>query len=345
MLKKTKQLNKGDKVAIVSPSWGGPSLFPAIYENGLKELKKMGLETVEYPTARMSNDILYNSPELRAKDINDAFKNKEITAIWCSIGGEDSIRILKHLDLEAIKNNPKIIIGYSDSTTFLSVINQLGLVTFHGPSIMAGLSQLKELGKGAKQNIVDILFNNHSTYEYKPFNNYYNGYPDWAIEDNLGKLNSPLKNKGFTFLQGDGIAEGELFGGCVEIFEFLKGTKYYPKEEFWTGKILFFETSECKPTSEQIKWILRNYAVQGVFDKISALLFGRARDYTKEETCELNNTIIQVINKEFGYKDLTVVTNMDFGHTDPQWVLPLGIKAQIDHNKKTFKLVEKIFKE
>lgn len=342
---KPKKLNKGDKVAIVSPSWGGPSIFPVVYENGLKELSSLGLEIIEFPTARMSDNDLYNKPELRAKDINDAFSNKEIKAIWCSIGGEDSIRILKYLDFKLIKKNPKIIIGYSDSSTFLTTLNQLGLVTFHGPSIMAGLSQLKELGENSKNNLIDLLFSNSQTYEYKPYSNYYNGYPDWTNKDNIGKLNPPIKNKGFNFLQGKGVVKGVLYGGCIEIFEFIKGTKYWPNKDFWNDKILFFETSECKPTPEQIKWILRNYAIQGVFDKISALLFGRARDYSEEENNELNRILLQVINHEFGYKDLTIVTNMDFGHTDPQWILPLGIKAQVDNENKTFKLVEKIFNE
>lgn len=124
----------------------------------------------------------------------------------------------------------------------------------------------------------------------------------------------------------------------------MKGTNFWPQKEFWNGKILFLETSEEKPSVDQVKWMLRNYGIQGIFDKISALMFGRARDYSDQEKKELNDIIIQVIKGEFKNDTLCIVSNMDFGHTDPQWILPLGIKAELDPIKKTFKLLESPFK-
>lgn len=138
---KSKKLKKGDCVAIVSPSWGGPSVFPHIYESGLETLKKIGLIVKEYPSARKSPEFLYNNPEFRAADINNAFSDNEVSAIFTSIGGDDSVRILPFLNVELIKKNPKIILGYSDTTTLNTYLNQLGLVTLNGPSVMAGFSQ------------------------------------------------------------------------------------------------------------------------------------------------------------------------------------------------------------
>ena len=166
---KPKKLQKGDTIAVVSPSWGGPSVFPHIYESGIKALENLGLKIKEYPSARKEADYLYKNPEFRAKDINDAFSNKEVKAIFVSIGGEDSVRILPFLDSDTIRKNPKIIIGYSDTTTLLTYFNQLGLVTLHGPAIMAGFSQWDSLGKKFQEHIRNILFENPSTYEYKPY--------------------------------------------------------------------------------------------------------------------------------------------------------------------------------
>ena len=104
---KSKKLKKGDTIAIVSPSWGGPSIFPHIYESGIKTLEKLGFKIKEFPTARKQADYLYKNPKFRAKDINDAFADKEIKAIFTSIGGEDSIRILPFIDLEIIKTIQK----------------------------------------------------------------------------------------------------------------------------------------------------------------------------------------------------------------------------------------------
>jgi muramoyltetrapeptide carboxypeptidase LdcA involved in peptidoglycan recycling len=338
--KKPLRLKPGDTVAIVSPSWGGPSIFPHIYENGLKVLKNFGLNIKEYPTARTDNDFLSKHPELRAKDINDAFADVEVKAIFASIGGEDSVRILPFLNKEVIQNNPKIIMGYSDTTTLLTYLNQLGLVTFHGPSVMSGLSQAESLPEAFTHHVQQMLFTPQEITEYKSFGVYCDGYLNWREEVNLGKTKELKQDTGWRFIQGNGVASGELFGGCIEVLEFMKGTDFWPNKDFWDGKIVFFETSEEKPPVEHVKWMLRNYGIQGVFDKAEAVLFARARDYSDEEKLELDNVIIDIIKGEFGNGTIPIVTNLDFGHTDPQIILPLGVKAEIDCLNKTLKLIE-----
>ncbi|MBP6974566.1 MAG: LD-carboxypeptidase [Candidatus Pacebacteria bacterium] len=338
--KKPLRLKLRDTVGIVSPSWGGPSIFPHIYENGLKVLKELGLQIKEYPTARADNDFLSKNPEARAKDINDAFADSEVKAIFASIGGEDSVRILPFLNKEVIQNNPKILIGYSDTTTLLTYLNQLGLVTFHGPSIMAGFSQAESLPESFTQHIQQMLFSPQETYEYSKYSVYCDGYLDWGQEENLGKTKELKQDNGWRFIQGSSVVTGELYGGCIEVLEFMNGTDFWPEKDFWNGKVLFFETSEEKPSIQQVQWKLRNYGMQGIFDKVSAVLFGRARDYSDEEKNELDLMIVNVIKEEFGNAEIPIVTNMDFGHTDPQIILPLGIKAEVDCLSKTFKLIE-----
>ncbi len=80
--------------------------------------------------------------------------------------------------------------------------------------------------------------------------------------------------------------------------------------------------------------------MQGFFDKVNGLVFGRARDYSDEEKVKLEEKIISIVAQEFEKPDLPIIANMDFGHTDPQIVLPLGIKAEIDCMNKKLKLVE-----
>lgn len=120
---KSKKLQKVDVVSIVSPSLGGPSIFPHVYESGIKTLENLGLKIKEFSSVRKDADFLDKNPEFRAKDINDSFSDKEIKAIFVSIGGEDSVRILPFLDSKNIRKNPKIIIGYSDTTTLLTYFN------------------------------------------------------------------------------------------------------------------------------------------------------------------------------------------------------------------------------
>jgi len=339
---KPHKLKKGDTIAIISPSWGGPSVFPHIHENGLKALREeFGLSIKEYPTARAEAEFLYHHPEVRAVDVNQAFADPEVKAIIASIGGDDSVRILPLLNPDIIQGNPKILMGYSDTTTLLAYCNQLGLVTFHGPSVMAGFSQLKNLPPAFADHIRVMLFDAPQTYRYEPYPIWVEGYPDWNQPENTGKVNPSQPNEAqWQWLQGDSVTQGELFGGCIEVLEFLKGTVYWPGPDFWSGKILFFETSEDKPTPDQVKYMLRNYGIQGIFDKANGLIFGRPRDYTEEEKKRLADVIVTVVATEFGQPDLPIIANMDFGHTDPQFILPLGVKAEIDCRHRIFKLIE-----
>jgi len=332
MFVKPQRLKKGDTVAVLSPSAGLPSLFPHIYEEGLKNLQDLGLKIKEFP-----------NPKARAEDLNKAFEDHEVKGIITSIGGDDSVRILPYLNLEIIKANPKLFMGYSDTTTMTSYLNQQGLVTFNGPSVMAGFSQLKALPDQFKRFIETFLFEKNDSYVYLPYGEYHDGYLEWKEVNNVGKVKEAKKATGWDWLQGTGTVEGELFGGCIEVLEMMKGTDFWPKKDFWSGKILFLETSEDKPTVEMVKYFLRNYGVQGVFARIKGLLFGRARDYTDEEKDQLDKMIVRVVAREFGQKDLMIVSNIDFGHTDPQIILPLGIKAELNSTEKTFKLRESPF--
>ena len=328
-------------MAIVSPSWGGPSVFPHVYENGIKVLREWGLKIKEFPTAKMDASFLRANPQVRAKDINDAFTDPKVKAIFTSIGGDDAVRILPFVNKKIIADNPKILMGYSDTSTLHVFSNLQGLITFYGPSIMAGFSQMDNLPETFKSHVRDILFEPIESYEYHPYRKYCDGYPDWTKKENLGKVNPMKSDDGWHWLQGKTKVQGELFGGCIEVLEMMKATDFWPSQDFWKGKIFFLETSEDKPSIHYIGHVLRNYGLLGVFDQISGFIFSRARDYSDEEKNQLEKKIISIIAKEFGKPDLPVVANFDVGHTDPQLVLPLGVKTEIDCATKQIKLVER----
>lgn len=338
--KKPERLKEGDTVAIISPSWGGPNAYPHIYENGLEVLKEWGLKIKEFPTARADAGFLKANPQARAKDINDALADKEVKAIFATIGGSDSVRILPFIDKQIIESNPKILIGYSDTSTLHVLLNQLGIVSFYGPSLMAGFSQMDGLPPAFKSHVREILFEPGDHYEYQPYGVYSDGYPEWSVKENIGKVNTPKKDTGWKWLQGNTKVQGELFGGCMEVLEMMKGTDFWPPKDFWDGKIFFLETSENKPSIHYIDHVLRNYGAMGVFDRITGLVFARARDFSDAEKEGLEKKIVSVVADEFGKNDLPILANVDFGHTDPQIVLPLGVKAEIDCTNKKFALVD-----
>ncbi len=332
-------LADGDTVAVLSPSWGGPHAYPGIFDAGLAQLRRLGLTVREYPSTRWSETELYGNPQQRARDLTDAFGDPEVKAIFASIGGDDCVRLLPHLDWDAIRANPTILMGYSDTTALLAAINLQGLVTFHGPSVMAGIAQLDAFPNRAT-HLKRMLFEHTAGLVFEELESYSEGYPDWSRPELLGQVLEPQPAAGWRWLQGEGVVQGTLFGGCIEVLEFLKATEYWPEVEFWNDKILFLETSEEKPSVAQVKRWLRNYGMQGVFDRASALLFGRAKAYTDEEKEALEQAILEVIGVEFGAPAFPVVANMDFGHTDPQHILPLGVAAVLDFESSVFRLNE-----
>lgn len=338
-----KRLKEGDTVAIVSPSSGTAVEFPHIYENGIDNIRKyFKLNVKECSTARKSSEYLYKHPRERAEDINNAFDDKEVNAIFTSIGGDDSIRILDYLDMEVIRKNPKIFIGFSDSTTLSDYIYyKTGLVTYYGPSVMAGFSQMDKFPKSFLDMFGKIMFDPVENYEYHSFPFRSDGYPEWSKKENVGKINNRHRNDGWHWLQGKGSAKGVLFGGCADVLEFMKGTHFWPKEDFWNGKILFLETSEDKPSADTVKNWIRNYGSQGIIDRIAALLIAIPFGYSTKEKEELESDVHSVLDVEFGRGDMPLVTNMDFGHTDPKFLLPIGTMAEVDPSRKRFRLLEK----
>jgi muramoyltetrapeptide carboxypeptidase LdcA involved in peptidoglycan recycling len=86
---------------------------------------------------------------------------------------------------------------------------------------------------------------------------------------------------------------------------------------------------------------VRNYGSQGILERIAALLIAIPSGYSMEEKASMGKKIRSVLEFEFGVGDIPLVTNMDFGHTDPKLILPIGAMAEVDTHKKRFRLLEK----
>jgi muramoyltetrapeptide carboxypeptidase LdcA involved in peptidoglycan recycling len=334
------RLRPGDAVAVVATSWGGPSVFPHVFERGIETLRReLALEVRELPTCRMTPAELWASPEARAKDLNDAFADPSIRAIFVAIGGVDSVRILPFLDPAPALGDPKILLGFSDTVTQLVFYHAAGLVTFNGPSVMAGFAQMASF-PGAAGHVRSVLFEPAASFDYRPFSAWVDGYANWGDPANAASVGELRAHDGWHWLQGSGAVRGRLFGGCGEVLEMLKGTPYWPEPAAWDGRLFFIETSEDAPTPDTVSYWLRNYGMQGVFDRISGLLVGRARGYSDEDKARLDELVVRVVAGEFRRPDVPIVSNLDFGHTDPQWVLPLGVLAEIDADARSIRLLE-----
>src|SRR5215216_4494465 len=166
---KPKKLHPGDKVATVSLSWGGASVFPHRYEVGVQQLKdEFDLEVVEMLNTIRETDWLARNPKARADDFMQAFSDASIKGIFSTIGGDDSIRLLPFINFHVIRNNPKVFMGYSDTSISHLVCYKAGLVSFYGPSIMAEFAENGGMFPYLIQSLRQTIFSSEVIGEVKP---------------------------------------------------------------------------------------------------------------------------------------------------------------------------------
>lgn len=338
-LKKPRHLQPGDRVAVVSPSWGGPATVPLRFERGLRALReRFGLTVVEMPHARAEADWVWRNPQARADDLNAAFADPTVHGIIASIGGDDSVRILPYVDTSAIADNPKVFMGYSDTTTLHVLSLQSGLQTFYGPSVLAGIAENGGTFPYTESWIRRTLMSTEPVGELAPSPEWTEEHVPWEDESLAGQRRVMKPNPGWKWLQGETRVEGHLVGGCLDVLEFLKGTRWWPEAGVWDGAIFYWETSEDAPGPTLVAWWLRNYGMQGILHRLAGMVVGRSAHYTPQQVQERDTTILRIVRDEFGLADLPVVVDLDFGHTDPLMVLPNGGRMVLDPTMNSISL-------
>ena len=339
---KPPRLKPGNTVAIVSLSSGigGETTFMHRYEIGKKRLEEVfGLNVVVMPNALKGIEYLDKHPEARAADLMAAFNNPDISGIICMIGGDDTIRLLEYIDFDIIRDNPKVFMGYSDTTANHFMLRMAGLVSFYGPCILMEFAENAAMHEYTRHYIQSVLFEPAEQLAIEPSPVWTGEFLDWANADNNNIARKMTGDeRGYELLQGNGIARGRLLGGCIDVFPMVIGTKIWPAPEEWDNTILFVETSEECPAPNEIKYILRGMAAQGIFGRISGVVVGKPAGEKYYD--EYKQVLTKVIGQESGRSDLPILYNVNFGHTSPICILPYGIMAEIDCAKKTLKLLE-----
>ncbi len=338
-LVKPQRLNRGDKIATVSLSWGGAgdTDFLWRYNLGKKRLQEQfGLEVVEMSNTLKGSSYLYHHPEKRAEDLMAAFSDTSIKAIFTCIGGAESVRMLPYIDFDIIKNNPKIFIGYSDTTITHFICIKANLSSFYGASILAELAENVKIFDYTAHWLEKTLFD-ASPIGLIPAAEEWTGERIEWIESNASIAKTMVKNQGYEFLQGNGVTQGRLIGGCIEVMEMIKGTSLWPPNEIFEDAILFLETSEDMPKPIYVEHWLRNYGSQGILQKAKAIVFGKP--YQEKYYNEYKTSIMKIVS-ELELYNLPIVYNMSFGHNEPMICLPYGAMAEIDCDKKTFSIIE-----
>jgi muramoyltetrapeptide carboxypeptidase LdcA involved in peptidoglycan recycling len=327
------RLKPGDTIGIVSPSWGGAGLFPQRVQRGLQHLQTLGFQVRLAPHALNQAGCVSDTPEHRARDIHSMFADPCIQAVVAAIGGDHSCHLLPLLDFDLIASNPKIFMGFSDITVLnLAIWSKTGLTTFNGPALLPDFAEYPQMLSYTEHYFLKAVTGAMPVGLVKPSPDWTEEFLDWGATSELLRPRQRLLSKGWTWLKGD-QAEGRLVGGCLESLQHLRGTPYWPD---WQDAIFFFETSEDKPSPETVDGILMDYENMGVFEQIRGLLVGRPMRYTEDEKGSLRDVILERVRRY----TFPIITDMDFGHTSPQFTLPIGCMARIDSPNQRFEITE-----
>ena len=335
----------GDRVAVLSPSAGLPQIFPDLHEQGMLRLRaELGLVPVEYPTTR----VLGAPAADRARDIHAAFADPDIRAVLAVIGGDDQITVLPHLDADLIRANPKPFFGYSDNTNLLHYLWRNGIVGFHGGSTMVHLARGGRTHQDTMASLRAALFS-PGWFDLTAPLAFSDEHLDWTEPASLHT--EPLSRPapaGWTWHRPERLIEAPTWGGNLEIVGWLlMADRAVPAPDEIDGHVLILETSEEMPSASEVFRTLRNMGERGLLGRFAALLMGRAKAWDRarrtilEERAEYATDQREaVLEAMAAYNpEATIVFDVDFGHTDPQLIIPYGGLVRVDAPSRTISVL------
>ncbi|WP_311568496.1 S66 family peptidase [Photobacterium arenosum] len=322
-----KALTIGDKIGFFSPSSPATVFAPNRFSRAKAYLDGQGFELVEGALTGCSDSYRSGSIQARAEEFNQLIRDPSIRCIMSTIGGNNSNSLLPYIDYEALRKDPKVIIGYSDATALLlGIYAQTGLVTFYGPALVASFGEFPPLVDETFQSFLDILSSEKSEYQYVMPERWTDVKLDWETQNTA----KPVFSNEWTFL-GGGKITGRIIGGNLNTMAGIWGSHYMP--EIHSGDILLIEDS-----LKGIETVERSFAhlkACGVFDKVGAIVLGKHELFDDKGT---NRSPLDVLLEVLNGQNMPILYGFDSCHTHPMLVTPLGVQASIDFDNQIFQL-------
>lgn len=307
------KLKPGDTIMVVAPSDSLFNLSRTARETAKNRFQELGLNIVFGKNTEEIDEFDSSSVTSRVSDIHDAFSNKEVSGVITAFGGYNSNQLLKHLDWNLIKNNPKVFLGFSDTTALQNAVYaKTGLVTYSGPSF-ARFAQERHLEYTLDYFYKCLFENNLITIESSK-----TWSDDWWLKDQSKRTIMP--NEGSVVIN-NGLASGTILGANLSTFNLLQGTEFFPDI---SGSVLFLEDDEESEIGHFDR-DLQSLIHLPNFSEVKGLVIGRfqnASKVTKEK-------LIKIIKNKPELDNIPVIANMDFGHTDPIFTFPIGGEVTI----------------
>ena len=320
------KLKKGDKVMVVAPSNSISIISKETRNIANERFKQIGLEVVFSEHVEEIDNFDSSSIKSRISDLHAAFSDTNIKGIFTVIGGFNCNQLLQYLDWDIIRNNPKVFIGYSDTTALQNTIYaKTGLVTYSGPAYSTFGQKLHF--DYTLEYFNKCLFNNNE-FDVNPSESWSDD--KWYIDQQNRKLN---KNIGWLAIN-EGESEGTILGANICTFNLLQGTEYFPDI---SDAILFLE-DDAESKLGNFDRDLQSLIYLPNFGKVKGIVIGRFQNDSDVKTDQL----IEVIKSKKELKNIPVLANVDFGHTSPIITFPIGgmVELSVFNKESRLKIIK-----
>src|SRR5262245_30654728 len=313
-LLKPRRLQAGDLVGVVAPA---TATYQQVELDIVREsLEALGLRVRVGAHVMNRYGSLAGADKDRAADINGFFTDREVRAVLPTRGGWGSARLLPHLDFDAIRRNPKVILGYSDITALLNSIHaRTGLVTFHGPN------------GGGRWDAYSLDWTKRVLFAGEAVT-----YSNPKTTNDRNVL-TQIDNRIRTITPGK--APGRLLGGNLSALTGILGSPFVPN---FDGAILFLEDVEEQPY--RVDRMMTSLRLAGVLEKVRAVVFGTCSDCTPGSGGYASFTLEEILNDHLKPLRVPAWQGAMIGHNMSQWTLPVGIDVEIDATAGTIALTE-----
>ncbi|MGJ4845264.1 S66 family peptidase [Leifsonia sp. Le1] len=333
------KLRPGDRIAVLSPSFAAPGFAPEVHDQAMRRLAEAtGLVPVEYPTTRM----LGATPEARAADLNAAFGDPDIRAIIATIGGDDQITVVPHLDAALATANPTIFLGYSDNTNILNWMWHLGIEAYYGGSTQVHLGPGPGIDPIHLASLRAALLDGGRLDVTDPGDSEDFGI-DWRSPRALTDHGDRETTEPWVWAGPAARVTGRTWGGCIEVVDQLAVADRLPALDALRGAVLILETSEEVPPARLIRRWMRALGERGILGAVAGVIVARPPASTFGDVppaadraayrAEQSATVIEEVARY--NPDAVVCTGVPFGHTRPQWILPYGGVVELDGAART----------
>jgi muramoyltetrapeptide carboxypeptidase len=312
MIVKPKILEIGDTIGVISPA--SPSYRSSDAVRGVETLKQWGYKVELSNNLNKTKGFMARSDEDRANDFNEMFQRKDIDAVFVTQGGYGSARMVKYIDFEAVKANPKIFIGFSDITFMHTAIyEKTGMVTFHGPGM--------------------------SRYNPNDLSDYTKDYLFKALTslEPIGEIPLADSKKWINTIY-PGSCEGQLVGGNLSLLCSTLGTPYEINTD---GKILFLEELETEPWT--IDHMLTHLANAGKFKNVAGIVGGEClncKPNSHNPGYYVDISLEDLLFEHLAPLKIPVIHGLPIGYTRDIATLPIGVMAKLDADNKKLIITE-----